>query len=155
MSIPNEKIIRKKAIIEAKKTTSSLTQFELLNFEEFDSDWLISFEDQLQLFRKLDSNPTFTNANINKDEVSEWIINSLDFLKNKKEFSIIIPNTSYPVWANVKVEDLIKGITELLKMSVSNELSIADKSSATIAQIYSEEKGYEIHIGKVKTDYEG
>ncbi|ADC51500.1 hypothetical protein BpOF4_17295 [Alkalihalophilus pseudofirmus OF4] len=153
MSIPNEKIIRKKAIIEAKKTMSALTNFELLNFEEFDSDWLISVENQLQLFRKLDSKPAFTNANKNKDEVSEWIVNSLDFLKNKKEFSVIIPNTSYPVWANVKVEDLIKGISELLKISISNELSIADKSSTIIAQIYSEEKGYEIHIGKVITDY--
>jgi hypothetical protein len=86
-----------------------------------------------------------------KNDCILWLVSSLDFLKDKEEWLILVPNCTQPVWANVRVLDFTKAIEELWETSESHEFIIADKSTGLIAQVYSEEHQYEIHVDKCDT----
>lgn len=145
----NEIIRRKISLMNAKKSMLEFTYLELIDFEEYDSPWLELFESKLKEFRRIDSKPTYIKliGDIKNNTVL-WIENSLSFLKEKKEWFIVVPKCSEPVWANVRVLDYTKAIEELCNTSESNSFLIADKSTGAVVQIFFEEKCYEIHVGK-------
>ena len=145
----NEIIRRKISLINAKKVMADFTYLELIKFEEYDSPWLELFESKLKEFRKIDSKPTYVKPiGDKKNNTILWIENSLSFFKEKKEWFIVVPKCTEPVWANVHVMDYIKAIEELWTKSELNSFLIADKSTGTIVQIFFEEKYYEIHVEK-------
>lgn len=148
MSYQNEKILKKIALMNAKKTLIKLSYIELINFEDYDSQWLKLFEIPLKQFRKIDSEPTYSKHIGDTIDYISWFESSLDFLKGKKEWFILVPNSHFPVWANVKVLNITKAIEELWETSENRDIILADKSTGSIAQIFLEEKNYEIHIGK-------
>ncbi|WP_433958696.1 hypothetical protein [Cytobacillus horneckiae] len=145
----NEIIRRKISLMNAKKVIEDFTYLKLINFEEYDSPWLELFESKLKAFRRIDSKPTYIKpiGDIENNTLL-WIENSLSFFKEKKEWFIVVPKCSEPVWANVQVLDYTKAIEELWNTSESNSFLIADKSTGTVVQIFFEEKCYEIHVGK-------
>ena len=149
MSNQNGKIQRKIALMNAKKVVNQFSYLELINFEDYDSHWLEVFEVPLKQFRKIDSEPTYSKPiGDNKEGFISWFVSSLSFLGEKKEWFILVPNCSQPVWANVRVLKFSKAVEELWETSESRDFIIADKSMGIIAQIYCEEKNYEIHVGK-------
>jgi len=153
MSSRNEIIKQKKAIMNARKAMKEFTCLELLDFEEFDSPWIDLFEPLLKQFRRIDSKPTYYKLiGDSKENNIFWIENSLSFLKQKKEWFIVVPKCLQPVWANVRVLDYSKAIHELWEMSEPDNFLIADKSTGMIAKIFFEEQQYEIHIGKCSPD---
>ncbi|MDY7224714.1 hypothetical protein [Halalkalibacterium halodurans] len=147
MMLQNEQIRRKRALMSAKKSINQLTYIKLIDFEKSDSKWIDLFRGALSDFRKIDSSPKFQKpVGDDKSSYLVWIKSSLDFLKGKENYFIPVPNGISPVWANVKILDFEKAIEELWDSSPTNEFAIADKSTGQIAQVYSEEKYYEIHI---------
>ncbi|WP_162356888.1 pre-toxin TG domain-containing protein [Metabacillus mangrovi] len=148
MPYQNEKIQKKIALMNAKKTVNQLSYLELIDFEEYDSMWLELIELPLKQFRRLNSEPTFSKPVEGSIGDISWFENSLKFLKGKKEWFILVPNSQFPVWANVKVLDSTNAIAELWETSENRDIILADKSTGSIAQIFLEEKNYEIHFGK-------
>lgn len=149
---PNEKIQQKIAIMNAKKVLNELLYLEVIDFEEYDSNWLKVFEISLKQFRKINSKPKYLMPiGDDKNGYVLWLVSSLDFFKDKEEWLILVPNCTQPVWANVRVLDFTKALEELWKTSESRSFIIADKSTGLIAQIYSEEQHYEIHVDKCDT----
>lgn len=148
MSSRNENIQTKIALMNATKKLKQLSYLEFIKFEEYDSYWLQLFDSQLKHFHKLNSIPTYSKSYENNNENIVWLENSLDFLKNKKEWLILVINYPRPVWANVRVLNYTDALEELWESSDYHELIIADKSTGKIAQVFSEEDSYEIHIGK-------
>ncbi|MED4082010.1 hypothetical protein P4637_11955 [Halalkalibacterium halodurans] len=147
MTNRNEMIQRKIAMINARKIMGEFEYLQLINFEEQESHWIHLFQPKLEEFLKINSKPTYekVEGDIEKNYIL-WIEDRLNFLKNVKEWLIGVPNCS--VWANVKVLDYAKAIEELWLFSEDNSFLIADKSSGVVVQTFSEEKCYEIHIGK-------
>lgn len=148
MTYINEKLQIKIALMNAKKTLKQFSHLELIEFEKYDSHWLELFESQLKLFRKIDSIPKYSKPFENGSDSMTWLENALDFLKEKKEWLILVTNYPHPVWANIKVLNFTEGLEELWGNSNYHELIIADKSTGRIAQVFSEEENYEIHVGK-------
>lgn len=148
MSYQSEKIQKKIALMNAKKTIKQFSNLELINFEDYNSYWIRLFEFPLKQFRKIGSKPTYSRPIGDNNDFISWFESSLDFLKEKKEWFILVINYPYPVWANVRVVNFTKSIEELWGKSEYRDLIIADKSSGSIVQIFSEEKDYEIHVGK-------
>ncbi len=148
MSYQNEKIQKKIALMHAKNSIKQFSNLELINFENKDSSWLALYENTLKQFRQIDSEPTYSRPIENSDNDLSWLKNSLDFFKEKKEWLIVVPNCPLPVWANVKVLDFSKALEELWEEAESGDIIIADKSTGQVIQVFSEEKDYEIHIGK-------
>lgn len=148
MSYQNEKIIKKIALMNAKKTLNQLSNIELIDFEDYDSRWLKLFEFPLKQFRKIDSEPTYSKPIGDTISYISWFESSLDFLEEKNEWFILVPNCQFPVWANVRVLNITKAIEELWETSENRDIILADKSTGSIAQIFIEEKNYEIHVGK-------
>ncbi|MBS2970789.1 hypothetical protein J9317_18760 [Metabacillus sp. KIGAM252] len=133
----------------AKKVMQQLTYLELIDIEEHDSTWLQVFESKLKEFRRIDSKATYTKSVSDlENNTILWIENTLSFLKEKKEWLIVVPKCPEPVWANVQVLDYTKAIGELWNTSESNSFLIADKSTGTVVQMFFEEQCYEIHVGK-------
>ncbi|WP_026678535.1 hypothetical protein [Fictibacillus gelatini] len=133
----------------AKKIINQFSYLELIEFEDDDSLWLNLFEGPLKQFRQIDSKPTYIKPiGDNKNSYISWFENSLAFLKEKKEWIILVPNCPRPIWANVRVLNFTKGIEELWEKSKFHDFIIANKSTGNIVQIFSEEKNYEIHIGE-------
>ncbi|EIT84452.1 hypothetical protein A374_15042 [Fictibacillus macauensis ZFHKF-1] len=148
MSYQNEKIIKKIALMNAKKTLNQLSNIELIEFEDYDSRWLKLFEVPLKQFRKIDSEPTYSKPIGDTTSYISWFESSLDFLEEKKEWFIQVPNCQFPVWANVRVMNITKAIEELWETSENRDIIVADQSTGSIAQIFIEEKNHEIHVGK-------
>ncbi|WP_212029828.1 hypothetical protein [Metabacillus lacus] len=148
MSFQNEKILNKKALMNAKNTLILLSHIELINFEDYDSQWLKLFEFPLKQFRKIDSKPTYSKPIGDTICHISWFESSLEFLKEKKEWFILVPNCQFPVWANVRVLSITKAIEELWETSENRDIILADKCTGSIAQISLEENSYEIHMGK-------
>ncbi|MDY0404822.1 hypothetical protein P5G51_004870 [Virgibacillus sp. 179-BFC.A HS] len=148
MSCQNEKILKKIALMNAKKTLNQLSYIELIDFEDYDPQWLELFEFPLKQFRRIDSKPTYSKPIGDTSGFISWVESSLDFLKENKEWVILAPNCQFPVWANVRVFDTTKAIEELWETSENRDIILADKSTGSIAQIFVEEKNYEIHVGK-------
>lgn len=148
MSYRNEKILKKIALMNAKKTLNQLSYIELIDFEDYDSQWLKLFEFPLKQFRRIDSEPTYSKPIGDTIGFISWFESSLDFLKENREWVILVPNCQFPVWANVRVFDITKAIEELWETSENRDIILADKSTGSIAQIFVEEKNYEIHVGK-------
>ncbi|MBA4538816.1 hypothetical protein H1Z61_17210 [Bacillus aquiflavi] len=148
MSYQNKKIQKKIALMNAKKNLNKLSYIELIDFEDYDSHWVKLFEFQLKQFRKIDSDPTYIKPIGDNNDYMSWFESSLDFLKEKKEWFILVPNCLLPVWANVRVLNFTKAIEELWEKSEYRDIILADKSTGRIAQIFLEEKNYEIHVGK-------
>ncbi|QCT01655.1 hypothetical protein E6C60_0935 [Paenibacillus algicola] len=148
MSYQNEKILKKIALMNAKKTLNQLSYIELIDFEDYDSQWLKLFEFPLKQFRRIDSEPTYSKPIGDTIGFISWFESSLDFLKENNEWVILVPNCQSPVWANVRVFDITKAIEELWETSENRDIILADKSTGSIAQIFVEEKNYEIHVGK-------
>ena len=148
MSYQKEKLLKKIALMYAKKTLERFSYIELIDFEDYDSQWLEIFEFLVKQFRKIDSKPTYSKTIGDSIDYISWFESSLDFLEGKKEWFILVPNCQFPVWANVKVLDITKAIKELWATSESGEIILADKSTGSIAQIFIEGENYEIHIGK-------
>lgn len=148
MSYQSEKILKKKALMNAKKTLVQLSNMELINFEDFDSQWLKLFEFPLKQFRKINSEPTYSKPIGDTVDYISWFESSLEFLKEKREWFILVPNCQFPVWANVRVLNSKKAIEELWDISENCDIILADKSTGNIAQIFLDENNYEIHIGK-------
>lgn len=69
------------------------------------------------------------------------------FSQREKEWFILIENDPFPVWANVKALDFDKAIEEIWLFSENHSIIVADKITGKIAQIFSEEKHFELHIG--------
>jgi len=105
----------------------------------------------LRKFRKIDSKPTHSRPIGDNDNLMSWFGSSLDFLKGKKEWFILVTSYPRPVWANVRVCDFTKALEELWEKLEYRDLIIADKSTGNIAQIFTEDKDYEIHVGKCDT----
>lgn len=148
MLYQNEKILKKKTLMSAKKTLIQWSYIELIDFEDYDSQWLSLFEVPLKQFRKIDSESTYSKPIGYSIDYISWFESSLDFLKNNKEWFILVPNCQFPIWANVRVLDITRAIEELWETSINRDIIIADKSTGSIAQIFLEEKNYEIHVGK-------
>lgn len=148
MSSRNENIQTKIALMKAVKKLKQLSYLEFIKFEEYDSYWLQLFDSELKCFRKLNSIPTYRKLYENSNGNIVWLENSLDFFKNKKEWLILVIDYPRPVWANVRVLNYTGALEELWESSDYHELIIADKSTDRIAQVFSEEDSYEIHIGK-------
>ncbi|MDY7224715.1 hypothetical protein [Halalkalibacterium halodurans] len=147
MTNRNEMVERKKALINARKTMGKFEYLQLINFEEQKSYWIHLFQPKLEEILKINSKPTYEKIEGDREEnYILWIQDCLSFLKNVKEWLIGVPYCS--VWANVRVLDYAKAIEELWLFSETNSFLIADKSSGIIVQTFSEEKCYEIHIGK-------
>ncbi|KAB2494843.1 hypothetical protein F8155_08090 [Priestia endophytica] len=132
----------------ARKTLNQLSYLELIDFEDCDSHWLELFESPLKQFRRIDSEPTYIKPIGDNSNYISWFESSLDFLKGKNEWFILVPNCSLPVWANVRVLNSTKAIEELWEKSEYRDIILADKSTGSISQIFLEEKNYEIHVGK-------
>lgn len=148
MSYKNEKILKKIALMNAKQTLNQFSYIELIDFEDYDSQWLEVFEFPLKQFRKIDTEPTYSITIGDSNGYISWFESCLEFLKGKKEWFILVPNCQFPVWANVRVLNITKAIEELWETSENRDIVIADKSTGSIAQIFIEEKKYEIHVGK-------
>lgn len=148
MSYQNEKMLKKIALMNAKKTLNQFSYIELIDFEDYNSQLLEVFGFQLKQFRKIDSEPTYSKTIGDSNGYISWFESSLDFLKGKKEWFILVPNCQFPVWANVRVLNIRKAIEELWEKSENRDIILADKSTGSIAQIFIEEKNYEIHVGK-------
>ncbi|UTR15001.1 hypothetical protein MM221_21130 [Salipaludibacillus sp. LMS25] len=143
-----ELIRRKISLMNAKKSMEELTYLELIDFEKNGSPWLELLGSKLKEFRKIDSTPTYTKPmGEDEDNIILWIKESLCFFSEKKNLFISVPKCSDPVWANVKVVDFTKAIEELWHISELDDFLIVDKTTGKIAQIFCEEKDYEIHIG--------
>lgn len=147
MAYKNEKIQKKIALMNAKKKIQHLAYIEVIDFEDDTSQWLKLCETVLKQFRQIDSTPSEILTNTDKDSIMTWLKNSLDFLKEKKEWFILIENDPFPVWANVKALDFNKAIEEIWLFSENHSIIVADKITGKIAQIFSEEKHFELHIG--------
>lgn len=130
----------------ARKTLNQLTYLEFINFEDDDSDWVELFHIPLKQFHKIGSEPTYIKPIDDNDYIS-WFESSLDFLKQKKEWLIWVPNCILPVRANVRVLNFIKALEELWEVS-KYDMIIADKSTGSIAEISKEEKNYEIYVSR-------
>src|SRR5689334_16840160 len=93
MIYQNEKIRRKKALINAKKVISQFSNLELIEFENPDSAWIELFDTALKKFRNVDSKPTFhIPIGDVKSEYILWIENSLgslSFSNHKTEYFIL------------------------------------------------------------------
>ncbi|WP_111292833.1 hypothetical protein [Bacillus safensis] len=148
MSYQNEKILKKIALMNAKKTLNQFSYIELIDFEDYNSHWLKTFEFLLEQFHKIDSEPAHSKIIGDSNGYISWFESSLDFLKGKREWFILVPNCQIPVWANVRVLNITKAIEELWETSENRDIILADKSTGSIAQITVEEKNYEIHVGK-------
>ena len=148
MSSRNENIQTKIALMNATKKLKQLSYLEFIKFEEYDSYWLQLFDSELRRFRKINSIPTYSKSYENNKGNIVWLENSLDSFENKKEWLILVINYPLPVWANVRVLNYTGALEELWESSDYHELIIADKSTGRIAQVFSEEDSYEIHIGK-------
>lgn len=148
MSYRNEKILKKIALMNAKKTLNQYSYIELIDFEDYNSQWLKAFEFLLEQFHKIDSEPAHSKIIGDSNGYISWFESSLDFLKGKREWFILVPNCQIPVWANVRVLNITKAIEELWETSENRDIILADKSTGSIAQITVEEKNYEIHVGK-------
>ncbi|MEC1259577.1 hypothetical protein P9D34_03775 [Bacillus swezeyi] len=137
------------SIEESKKVLKQFSHLEFIEFESYDSQWLQVFNAPLEQFSLIDSEPTYSKSVGDSNEAHiSWFESSLNFLKEKKEWLILVPNCPLPIWANVKVLNFSKAVEELWQTSESHNFIITDKSSGTLAQIFSVEKNYEIHIAK-------
>ena len=76
------------------------------------------FEFPLKHFRKIDSEPTYSMTIGDSNGYISWFESSLEFLKEKKEWFILVPNCPFSVWANVRVLNITKAIEELWETSV-------------------------------------
>ncbi|MGX9291379.1 hypothetical protein ACSLGF_09165 [Bacillus sp. A015] len=148
MLYQNEKIQKKIAMMNAKKKINQLAYVELTDFEDDNSQWLNLCETVLKQFRQINSTPSDSLTITDNKAIMAWVKNSLDFLKEKKEWFILVVNDPFPVWANVRALDFDKAIEELWEGSENHNVIVADKVTGKIAQIYSEEKHFELHIGK-------
>ena len=148
MSYQNINIQKKIASINAKKMIEQYSSIELIDLEDYDSCWSELFQYSLKKFRKIDSEPTFRKHIGNDSEDISWVENSLDFLKEKKEWFILVTNEPLPTWANVRVLNFTKAIEEFMTKQKEIDFIIADKSTGSIVQVFSEEREYEIHVGK-------
>ncbi|MGE1143796.1 hypothetical protein [Bacillus pumilus] len=147
MVYQNEKIQKKIAFMNAKKKIQQLAYIEVIDFEDDASQWLKLCEAVLKQFRQIDSTPSDILTITDKVSVMAWLKNSLDFLKEKREWFILVVNDPFPVWANVKALDFDKAIEEIWLSSKNHNIIVADKATGKIAQIFSEEKHFELHIG--------
>ncbi len=147
MVYQNEKIQKKIALMNAKKKIQQLAYIEVIGFEDDASQWLKLCEAVLKQFRQIDSTPSDILTITDKVSVMAWLKNSLDFLKEKREWFILVVNDPFPVWANVKALDFDKAIEEIWLSSENHNIIVADKATGKIAQIFSEEKHFELHIG--------
>jgi|GEM_PF-1817635 len=149
MTHRQKNIQEKIAFMKAKKVLEQFSNLVFIEFESSKSQWLQVFETPLEQFSLIDSKPTYSKPIGDDNEAYiSWFINSLNFLEEKKEWLILVPNCPLPIWANVQVLDFTLAIGELWQTSESRNFIIADKSTGIIAQIFSEEKSYEIHIAK-------
>ncbi|MCY7495166.1 hypothetical protein [Bacillus safensis] len=148
MVYQNEKIQKKIALMNAKKKINQLAYLEVIDFEDDSSQWLKLCEAVLKQFRQINSTPSDILTITDSESVMAWLKNSLDFLKEKKEWFILVLNDPFPVWANVKALDFDKAIEEIWLFSENHNVIVADKVTGKIAQIYSEEKHFELHIGR-------
>lgn len=147
MTYPNESIRRKRAFMNARKVLKQFSNLELIEFEDRDSELIDLFEVVLKKFRSLESTPSYKkNIGDTKENYISWIESTLSFLKDKKELLVLVPNCLEPIWAKVRILDFKKVIEELWDISETHEFIIADKSTAFIAQVFSEEKHFEIHV---------
>ncbi|MBU8657605.1 MULTISPECIES: hypothetical protein [Bacillus] len=148
MVYQNEKIQKKIALMNAKKKINQLANLEVIDFEDDSSQWMNLCEAVLKQFRQINSTPSDILTITDSESVMDWLKNSLDFLKEKKEWFILVVNDPFPVWANVKALDFDKAIEEIWLFSENHNVIVADKVTGKIAQIYSEEKHFELHIGR-------
>ncbi|WP_081385866.1 hypothetical protein [Bacillus safensis] len=148
MVYQNEKIQKKIALMNAKKKINQLAYLEVIDYEDDSSQWLKLCEEVLKQFRQINSTPYDILTITDSESVMAWLKNSLDFLKEKKEWFILVVNDPFPVWANVKALDFDKAIEEIWLFSENHNVIVADKVTGKIAQIYSEEKHFELHIGR-------
>ncbi len=132
----------------AKKKINQLANLEVIDFEDDSSQWMNLCEAVLKQFRQINSTPSDILTITDSESVMDWLKNSLDFLKEKKEWFILVVNDPFPVWANVKALDFDKAIEEIWLFSENHNVIVADKVTGKIAQIYSEEKHFELHIGR-------
>ncbi|APT48241.1 hypothetical protein BSA145_13920 [Bacillus safensis] len=132
----------------AKKKINQLAYLEVIDYEDDSSQWLKLCEEVLKQFRQINSTPYDILTITDSESVMAWLKNSLDFLKEKKEWFILVVNDPFPVWANVKALDFDKAIEEIWLFSENHNVIVADKVTGKIAQIYSEEKHFELHIGR-------
>lgn len=148
----NGNIRRKIALMNARQVIKQFSHLELIKFEDHDSLWIDMFEIVLKQFRRIDSTPSYQKpvGEIKSNYIS-WIESSISFLNNNKELLLLVPNCLEPIWANVKILDFSKVIEELWDISNTNEFIIADKNTTQIAQVYSEEECFEIHVASCST----
>ncbi|MEH7204418.1 hypothetical protein V7130_18110, partial [Bacillus safensis] len=84
------------------KKINQLAYLEVIDFEDDSSQWLKLCEAVLKQFRQINSTPSDVLTITDSESVMAWLKNSLDFLKEKKEWFILVVNDPFPVWANVK-----------------------------------------------------
>ncbi|AFS78657.1 hypothetical protein Curi_c16500 [Gottschalkia acidurici 9a] len=144
-------IKRKLALINAKKIMAQFSSIKLIEFEERNSKWIEKFSLVIKEFIKINSTPTYSLKICNKaNSYFRWLEESLIFLKDNKEWLIIVPNCNETIWANVVVDSYSKALRELHNISSGREFIVADKNTEIIAAIYHEECEYEIHIKDMK-----
>ena len=134
------------ALMNAKKKIQQLAYIEVIDFEDDASQWLKLCETVLKQFRQIDSTPSEILTNTDKDSIMTWL-KFIRFSQREKEWFILIENDPFPVWANVKALDFDKAIEEIWLFSENHSIIVADKITGKIAQIFSEEKHFELHIG--------
>lgn len=141
-----DKLRKKRNEISARNILGQFSGISLIEFEKEDSIWISRFQGYLSQIQKIDSNPSalikFGKAT---NEYLSWIQYELDFLRNKKEWLIIVPNCEGPVWANVLISSFAEALSSLWNNSNSNEFVIADKTSGQVAVVFCEENCYELH----------
>ncbi|MFB8734138.1 hypothetical protein ACEQPO_09835 [Bacillus sp. SL00103] len=84
MVYQNEKIQKKIALMNAKKKINQLANLEVIDFEDDSSQWLKLCEAVLKQFRQINSTPSDILTITDSESVMDWLKNSLDFLKEKK-----------------------------------------------------------------------
>ncbi|MCK0473221.1 hypothetical protein [Halalkalibacter sp. APA_J-10(15)] len=153
MSNRKEKIQKRIALMKAKKTMKDLSYVELINIEEDGSIWLDVIAAPLKQFRRIGPKSAFIKMMDEHNSTISWLENEVNFLKEEREWLILVPNSSWPVcvWANVKVLDFSKAMTELWEASENGDLIIASKSSGFIIELLTKDKHFELYIGQCDT----
>ncbi len=139
-------LIRKKKIeLLAHKVINNLLGIKFVRFEDEKSLWIKDIDRILEKIIRIDSTPV-ENIKIGKkkEEYLLWVQNCLNFLKDKKEWLILVPTSNGSIWTTVLIENFGLATSSLWDMS-SNEFIIANKDLRKVIAIFSEEKYYEFH----------
>ncbi len=139
-------IKRKRTELLARGIINKISGIKLIGFEDENSLCLTNSKNVLKQLHSIDSTPVdFIKVGMARNDYIIWIQKCFDFLKDKNEWLILVPNCEEPIWANVLVTNFYDAVSSLWDISECNEFVVLDKNTQQIGAIFCEEKYYEFH----------